>query len=236
MTRQRKVIAYIDGFNLYHAVRELRSQRLKWCDVRSLVSGFLGPSETLHETRYYTAYPKHLDKNVRRRFNSYTMALEATGVRVIKGAFKKKDNTIKIDKIKPPLTISGDKRTHIYYKSHEEKETDVHLSVDLVGDAYENRYDKALVVSRDSDIFPSIRYVIDRLYPAKRIMILYPPSLSKDKKRRVRPRLGAEYDNLYQFRNIKKKDIVDNLLPDELIGKDGAPVKIPPEYLQSRAD
>jgi hypothetical protein len=40
-----RVATFIDGFNLYHAIRGLRNNRLKWCDVRALVEMFLHPRD-----------------------------------------------------------------------------------------------------------------------------------------------------------------------------------------------
>jgi len=224
------VIAYIDGLNLYHAINKFGMPRLKWCDLNGLANHFLAPGDKLREVRFYTAQPTHLDAGVQRRFKDYIRALEATKVTVALGKFTKKENKVPIDKIKPPLIVRGDRRTNIHYRSYEEKGTDVHLAIDLVGDAYENRYDKALVVSRDYDILPGVEYVLNK-FASKIIVLAYPPS--NERQWRLDPN---PYGERRKLRHIDIKDVAANLLPYELIGKDGAPVKIPPEYLQSRAD
>src|SRR5438105_9573589 len=40
---------------------------------------------------------------------------------------------------------------------HEEKETDVAISTNLVADAFRNRFERALIISADSDLGPAIK-------------------------------------------------------------------------------
>lgn len=40
MTKER-VICYIDGFNLYHAIRDLKQPYLKWVNLWTLASVFI---------------------------------------------------------------------------------------------------------------------------------------------------------------------------------------------------
>jgi uncharacterized LabA/DUF88 family protein len=54
------------------------------------------------------------------------------------------------------------------WKAHEEKETDVRLALAVLEDGYDNLYDRAIVVSADSDLVPVIeqarRRFIDKTY------------------------------------------------------------------------
>jgi len=52
----RKVIAYIDGFNLYHAIDDLRKPHLKWLDLKALAASICGENETLVATKYFSAH------------------------------------------------------------------------------------------------------------------------------------------------------------------------------------
>jgi hypothetical protein len=53
---QYRVISFIDGFNLYHAISGLRRPELKWVDVRMLSKAFLRPlSEQLLKVFYFSA-------------------------------------------------------------------------------------------------------------------------------------------------------------------------------------
>jgi NYN domain len=57
---------------------------------------------------------------------------------------------------------------------HEEKETDVHFSLTFLEDAIDNVFDRAIIVSADSDHVPAVRRVRARL-PAKQIFAATPP-------------------------------------------------------------
>lgn len=57
---------------------------------------------------------------------------------------------------------------------HEEKKTDVNIAVRILDDAYDDRFDKAIVVSGDSDLVPAIQSVYTR-FPEKRIIVAFPP-------------------------------------------------------------
>ena len=60
------------------------------------------------------------------------------------------------------------------WKRHEEKETDVHFSLTFLEDAIDDVFDRAIVVSADSDHVPAVRRVRARL-PGKQIFIATPP-------------------------------------------------------------
>ncbi len=60
------------------------------------------------------------------------------------------------------------------WMDYEEKMTDVNIAVQLLADAFENRFDTALLVSADSDLTTPVRQVLSR-FPQKRIVIAQPP-------------------------------------------------------------
>lgn len=49
-------IVYVDGFNLYHAIDELRQDSLKWLCLRQLAESILRPDENLKMVKYFSAY------------------------------------------------------------------------------------------------------------------------------------------------------------------------------------
>lgn len=59
------------------------------------------------------------------------------------------------------------------WTDHEEKETDVNLALYLVTEAFKNSYDRALLVTGDSDICPAVR-MVKREFQNKDIRILAP--------------------------------------------------------------
>jgi hypothetical protein len=55
-----------------------------------------------------------------------------------------------------------------------EKMTDVNIAVEMLADAYQDRFDAALLVSADSDLCaPTSK--IRELFPAKRVIVAFPP-------------------------------------------------------------
>jgi uncharacterized LabA/DUF88 family protein len=89
----------------------------------------------------------------------YIKALRSVGVEVVRGRFKNK--TFKCHHCLKE------------YKSHEEKQTDVNIAVQVVADAAIDKFDKAVIVSSDSDLIPVIK-TIHRLKPEKEVGIMFP--------------------------------------------------------------
>jgi hypothetical protein len=52
-----RVSAYIDGFNLYHALTRFKDDRVKWLNLKSLVNRLILPkSERIVDIYYFSAY------------------------------------------------------------------------------------------------------------------------------------------------------------------------------------
>jgi hypothetical protein len=51
-----RVACYIDGFNLYHAIRDLQKPHLKWLDLRALAQSLCRGGEDLVKVAYFSAY------------------------------------------------------------------------------------------------------------------------------------------------------------------------------------
>ncbi len=182
--KRDRVISLIDGFNLYHAILKFNDQSLKWLDLRKLSQEFLHPTrEELTQVIYFSTIVTHLDKDARIRQKTYLQALKLTGVKTVLGQFKEKDR-------KCPECM-------FQYLGHEEKETDVNIALTLIDLAYQDAYDRALLITNDSDQVPSIRKVIER-FPEKEITILIPP-------------LTRECNELIQVASDKAKIIHDHL-------------------------
>ena len=78
-----RVAAFVDGVNLYHALRYLGGNHLKWLNLRMLCENFApGPALFLVEVFYFSAYATWRP-NSYRRHREYVRALQATGVTVV---------------------------------------------------------------------------------------------------------------------------------------------------------
>ncbi|KKM16899.1 hypothetical protein LCGC14_1681170 [marine sediment metagenome] len=157
---QQRVICFVDGFNLYHAIDKLNEPYLKWVNLKCLASVFIRPkSQRLIDVYYFSAYANWLPESKKRHLQ-YVKALTSAGVKLVMGRFKSKNK--KCPKCK--TTWNG----------HEEKETDVNIALALLNLAYKNEYDHACLISNDSDLAPAIHMVREN-FPNKEFTTIVPP-------------------------------------------------------------
>ena len=154
-----RVISYIDGFNLYHAIDDLKRPALKWLDLWALSVSLARNGETVSEVNYFSAYATWLSAPYRRHIE-YVKALEFAGATCHMGHFK--------DKLRVCKSCGAQ------WTQHEEKETDVHMAARIVVDACEDRYDRAIIITADSDLAPALNIVRAR-FPKKQIFVVAPP-------------------------------------------------------------
>jgi hypothetical protein len=157
------VIAYIDGFNLYHGLHDKYGRRYLWLDLQHLVQR-VRLSDQILAVRYFTAEVKD-DPAALARQRTYLAALKAhsSAVEVILGRYQTKRMTCR--------------HCGKVWTSYEEKETDVNIAVALVADAAASASDIALIVSADSDLCPAIR-TARSLNPKRRMIAAFPPRRS----------------------------------------------------------
>lgn len=202
-----RVVAFVDGFNLYHAIARLERPHLKWVDLRRLFQRYLRPaSETLIGVYYFSAYAEWLP-DARRRHRTYVAALVTTGVAPVIGKFRTKDRWCQ--------------RCRRASLGHEEKETDVNIALHLLDGGYRDGFDHALLVSRDSDLIPAVRMFRER-FPEKRLTIVAPP-LRGHSAEMIRWATGKT--------KIRVEHLEQSLFPEEVRDSTGALVATrPAEY------
>lgn len=151
---------YFDGFNLYHALVKFRDDKVKWLDLAALAKRLISPAtETITGIHYFSAYADWLPGPMARH-EEYVKALKVTGVDCIMGHFKVKDRH---------CNSCG-----AQWHAHEEKETDVSIGINLLNGAYKGHYEKAYLITRDSDLLPAVRMVRAE-FPQKEIVAVAPP-------------------------------------------------------------
>ena len=186
-----RVVVYVDGFNLYNGLKDLRGHRYLWLDLRALADTLLKPDQTLAGIRYFTARVRN-EPDAEHRQATYLSALGMLPVvEVVEGRFQQKRRSCR---------ACGTRWT-----TYEEKETDVSIAVALVEDAVSDRYDVAIVLSADSDLCPGVR-AVKRLRPDKRIVAVFPP-----KRRSDDLRSAADAAFTLGEANVRK-----SLLPDDV--------------------
>ena len=160
---KKRTIAFIDGLNLYHALHDLKKPHLKWLNLWSLCESLLRQDDELIEVNYYTAYATWIPGAYHRHL-AYIRALKAVGVNTVLGQFK--DKYIKCHKC-------GQQ-----FKTKEEKRTDINIAMGLVVGGMKNRYDRAILISADSDLGAALDTVRE-LEPSKEIMVVAPPKRAR---------------------------------------------------------
>ena len=121
------------------------SQPYRWLDFRSLAKSFLRAREELGDVYFFTALATWNQGKVKRH-RIYISALESTGVTIVMGKFKQKDVRCRADCKK-------------MFLKREEKQTDVNIAVHLLRDAFIGAYDRAILITGDTDIIPAIAAV-----------------------------------------------------------------------------
>ena len=195
----KRVAVYVDGFNLYHALDDLAENHLKWLDLWSLSETLIRPDEAIVAVKYFSAYATWMPASYRRH-QRYVAALQSRGVQFIEGRFKEK-----------PMQC---KSCGVRYVAHEEKETDVNIGVHLMADGLKDRFDRALVISADTDLNEAVTLARAET-TKKQIHILAPP--------------GRKGRNSVALFEITVGRLRRSLLPEQ-IAWDGRTITRPVEY------
>jgi len=200
-----RVMAYVDGFNLYFGIRQAGWKRMYWLDVASLAADLLKPGQQLVGVRYFTARISG-PPNKQRRQNAFLEATKAMGKCTMHfGQY-----------------LDVPQKCHVCGSSHtvpKEKMTDVNIAVEMLSDAHQNLFDTALLISADSDLTPPVRK-IKELFPAKRVVIAFPP------KRRSK-RLSGAADG---YVRVGRSNLTSSLLPERVRKRGGHVIRRPREW------
>jgi uncharacterized LabA/DUF88 family protein len=204
----QRVMAYVDGFNLYFGLKSKGWRRYYWLDLHRLIENLLRPDQQLVGVRYFTARISarrgHSDKQKRQA--TFLEALETLpALHIHYGHYLVKQKQCR--------------NCGATWETHEEKMTDVNIAVELLGDAQDDRFDTAIIVSGDSDLTTPVRAVRQR-YPEKRVVVAFPPGRDS-----VRLRQAATA----AFR-IGRKKFKDSQLPDRVVKADGFVLERPTEW------
>ena len=154
----RAVRVYIDGFNLYHAICAYNDNSLKWLNYWKLSESLLRDRETLDEVNLFTAVLTWNHAKQQRHTN-FLKACRAVGVNVHEANFKKSHR----------LCLTQNRECRFY----EEKQTDVGIAIKMVSDAMVGKFDRAILITADSDQIPTARFIAEM--PERRLSLLFPP-------------------------------------------------------------
>ena len=204
----QRVMVYVDGFNLYFGLRSKGWRRYYWANLRRLAENLLRSEQSLVAVRYFSARisarPGNPDK--RKRQATYLEALETLpDFHIHFGHYLAK-----------PQRCNACGAT---WDTHEEKMTDVNIAVELLGDAQDDSFDMAMILSGDSDLATAVQ-AVRRRYPAKRVVIAFPPARDSVQLRKVAS----------GWFRIGRKTLKDSQFPDRVAKADGFVLKRPEEW------
>jgi len=168
-----RVIAYIDGFNLYFGLRQSGLSRFYWLNVRGLAEALTRQGQQLIATKYFTARIAggqpgdppdrfRLLEDKRKRQADYLEALQ----------------TLSYFKIYEGKYLAKSVRCFACgasWRTHEEKMPDVRIATEMLTDAFADAFDTALLISGDSDLVPPVR-ALRQLLQHKRVVVAFPPA------------------------------------------------------------
>lgn len=190
--RRLRVFAYIDGFNVYYGLkhaskeadrlhltygrdpRECTGRSLYWLDLEAVVLSQIRAGESCSAIKYFSAprrVPKrtrvvdksrYVESNERQRLYLEALATRPL-MQLVLGWYAEG----------PPHKCST---CHTQWPNFEEKVTDVNIATHMLVDAYEDRFDVALVLSADADLVPPVeavrklgKAVVIALFPGRRL-------------------------------------------------------------------
>jgi len=200
-----RVIAYIDGFNLYFGLKEKGWRRFYWLNVQLLVQNLLKFNQELVMTKYFTARVIG-SPDKQKRQSVFIEALETLpNLKIFYGKYQ----------LNPRECPSCGSKNLV----PNEKMTDVNIAVEMLLDAVNNEFDMALLLSADSDLTPPVS-AIKNTFPHKRIIIAFPPK-----------RESVELSNIaHACLRIGRANFARSLFPDKVKKADGFILQRPPTW------
>ncbi len=153
-----------------------------------------------------------MDKEAILRHQTYIEALQAIGIEFVAGNFKDKVLEYK------------NKHLQIKWKKHEEKETDVNISIFMVRDAIRKSFDKFILITNDTDIVPAIKMA--KHENDLQFKLLTPPTFHTHDSllSAVKPGTSTK---------LTLGHIQNSLLPEKIKKPNGKIINIPKQYINN---
>ena len=200
-----RVIAYIDGFNLYFGLKAKDWNRYYWLNIQALVENLLKFNQELVMTKYFTSRIVNSPEKQKRQ-STYIEALETLNkLQIFYGKYQ----------------LNPQKCSNCGYESFipNEKMTDVNIAVEILADATNNKFDTALLLSADSDLLPVIK-TIKNTFPTKRIVVAFPPDRSSIQLSQI----------AHACLRIGRANLAKSVFPNKVKKEDGFILRCPQEW------
>ena len=180
-------------------------KRYYWLNLQKLAVNLLKPDQQLVTTKYFTSRIS-LPPDKQKRQAIFIEALETLdNLQIFYGTYL--DDTIEC------------KRCGNIFPKPREKMTDVNIAVEMLADAFEDKFDKAILISADSDLSAPIKKV-KTFYADKQIIVAFPPA-----------RFSYHLSKLADVNFIiGRKKLADSVFPDSVVKKNGFVLKRPERW------
>ena len=190
MPMEKRVIFYVDGFNLYYGLKSKKWKKFYWLDIVSFFEKFLKHYQVLAEVNYFSAIPISRGKQKRQELFFSANKLNP------------KFNLFLGKYVDKPITCNSCGNT---FTSYEEKQTDVHIATKMIRDIVMNKCDISILISADSDLLPPIDFIRE-FKPNHKIFVYFPPNrFSIDLKNRTNKYIKLE-NHIQKFQTSMLKD------------------------------
>jgi uncharacterized LabA/DUF88 family protein len=207
MANRPSAHVYVDGFNLYWALRKTPN---KWLDLGTLFALLL-PHYDVTKIHYCTARIKARldDPDGPDRQDAYLRALATVpGLEIHYGKFQASKVYMRLVD-PPPLP----ERPTVLVHKMEEKGSDVNVGTLMLVDAYENTCDVAVLVSNDSDLAMPLKVVVERLGRPVTLVNPYDANPSNV----LRKQLGDSPS----IRRLRQSVLAASQFPNPVVGQSG---------------
>lgn len=193
--KKDRVITYIDGFNLYFGLKDRNWKRYYWLNLQALSLNLLIPGQLLALTKYFTTRVSNSPSKVKRQ-GTYIEALETLdNFRIFYGHYMPNVRTCP--------------RCLCIHSVPKEKSTDVNIAVEMLTDAFEDKYDIALLISADSDLVGAVKSIL-RLTD-KKVVVAFPPE-----------RFSSELSSVASASfTIGRRKLAQSMFPDKVTKTNG---------------
>lgn len=151
-----KANVYVDGFNLYYGIRNI--QNAKWLNIDKLCH-LVFPQDQIQSIKYFSANvkarPSDPDKPIRQQV--YFRALRTIPhLQICLGSFLTHPSKVLVRGSDPP--------SWVWVDHTEEKGSDVNIATQLLCDAFRKKFELAIVITNDSDLYEPIRVATKELH------------------------------------------------------------------------
>ncbi len=221
---KKRVYAYIDGFNFYNGLKDMKIKGLLWFDYIAFINSLINQNkEKLVHVKYFTS---RINNNMEKshRQNLYIDALKANSnneeqetqmLEVIEGSFR--DNKKICPQYKSSFNCNGE------YSWTSEKKTDVNIAVNMIKDLDKELFDVAFLLSGDSDLVPCVDYLVN--YKNSRVIAVFPYRRPSNEIRKI-----AQGKYQIDLKGFLFDYVKNSLLLDPVISESGKEFHCPAKW------